>query len=114
LIHWDLSAPAEAAAHCKSSKPNVDLRPGLASDSGWRALTQVPPIEGCHRFNFRGDPNPHWNGVTDCEVLVVQPNWLLALYITAMLCRRLGEVVQPNQPFASGGSTCIRPAGLLG
>lgn len=27
------------------------------------------PVVG-HRFNFRGDANPHWNGVTDCEVLV--------------------------------------------
>jgi uncharacterized protein YndB with AHSA1/START domain len=51
----------------------------------WRALTQAPLIEEWlmqndfkpvvgHRFNFRGDPNPHWNGVTDCEVLVVEPD----------------------------------------
>jgi uncharacterized protein YndB with AHSA1/START domain len=51
----------------------------------WRALTQGPlieewlmkndfqPIVG-HRFNFRAEPNPHWNGVTDCEVLIVEPN----------------------------------------
>ena len=51
----------------------------------WRALTEGPliekwlmkndfqPIVGC-RFNFRAAPMPHWNGVTDCEVLVVQPN----------------------------------------
>ncbi len=51
----------------------------------WRALTQGPLIEGWlmkndfqpvvgHRFNFRATPMPHWNGVTDCHVLVVEPN----------------------------------------
>jgi uncharacterized protein YndB with AHSA1/START domain len=50
----------------------------------WRALTQgrlleewlmkndFKPIVG-HRFNFRAPPMPHWNGVTDCEVLIVEP-----------------------------------------
>jgi uncharacterized protein YndB with AHSA1/START domain len=51
----------------------------------WRALTQGPLIEEWlmqndfqpvvgHKFNFRMAPMPHWNGVTDCEVLVVEPN----------------------------------------
>ncbi len=51
----------------------------------WRALTQGPlikewlmendfqPVVG-HKFHFRAAPMPHWNGVTDCEVLVVEPN----------------------------------------
>ena len=50
----------------------------------WRALTQGPLIEEWlmkndfqprvgHRFNFRAEPMPHWNGVTDCEVLTVEP-----------------------------------------
>jgi uncharacterized protein YndB with AHSA1/START domain len=50
----------------------------------WRALTQgaliaewlmqtdFEPVVG-HRFTFRAEPNPHWNGVTDCEVLAVEP-----------------------------------------
>jgi len=50
----------------------------------WRALTEGPlldqwvmkndfkPVVG-HRFNFRAEPNPHWNGVTDCEVLAIEP-----------------------------------------
>jgi uncharacterized protein YndB with AHSA1/START domain len=50
----------------------------------WRALTQgrlledwlmkndFKPIVG-HRFNFRAAPMPDWNGVTDCEVLIVEP-----------------------------------------
>jgi uncharacterized protein YndB with AHSA1/START domain len=50
----------------------------------WRALTQGALIEAWlmkndfqpvvgHRFNFRMAPMPNWNGVTDCEVLVVEP-----------------------------------------
>ena len=50
----------------------------------WRALTQAPlvaewlmkndfqPIVG-HRFNFRSEPVNGWNGVTDCEVLEIEP-----------------------------------------
>src|SRR5215813_15554310 len=55
----------------------------------WRALTQGPLIEDWlmkndfqpvagHRFNFRAAPMPHWNGVVDCEVLVVEPNQRLS------------------------------------
>jgi uncharacterized protein YndB with AHSA1/START domain len=51
----------------------------------WRALTQGPLIEEWlmkndfqpvvgHRFNFRATGGPQWNGVTDCEVLVVGPH----------------------------------------
>jgi uncharacterized protein YndB with AHSA1/START domain len=51
----------------------------------WRALTQGPLLEEWlmkndfrpavgHRFNFRATPMPNWNGVIDCEVLVVEPN----------------------------------------
>jgi len=55
----------------------------------WRALTQsemiaaflmqndFQPVVG-HRFNFRHQPNPGWNGVTDCEVLAVEPPERLA------------------------------------
>lgn len=50
----------------------------------WRALTQSALIEqwlmrndfqptAGRKFNFRADPLPHWNGVVDCEVLVVEP-----------------------------------------
>src|SRR5271154_921508 len=55
----------------------------------WRALTQPHLIEEWlmkndfkpfvgHRFNLRAEPNPHWNGVVDCEVLVVEPNKALS------------------------------------
>src|SRR5437016_10861413 len=50
----------------------------------WRALTEGPLIEAWlmkndfqplvgHKFTFRAEPMPHWNGVTDCEVLAVVP-----------------------------------------
>ena len=51
----------------------------------WRALTQsalieewlmrndFEPVAG-RRFTFRADPSPHWNGVTEGEVLAVEPN----------------------------------------
>jgi len=50
----------------------------------WRALTESPllaqwlmnndfePAVG-RRFQFRADPVPNWNGVIDCEVLIVDP-----------------------------------------
>ena len=51
----------------------------------WRALTQSALIEDwlmkndfqpvvSRKFNFRADPMPGWNGVTDCQVLMVEPN----------------------------------------
>ena len=55
----------------------------------WRALTQgalieewlmksdFQPVVG-HRFKFRAEPNPHWDGIVECEVLVVEPNQRLA------------------------------------
>jgi uncharacterized protein YndB with AHSA1/START domain len=50
----------------------------------WRALTETPliaqwllkndfaPTVG-HKFQFRSEPMPQWDGVIDCEVLVVDP-----------------------------------------
>jgi uncharacterized protein YndB with AHSA1/START domain len=50
----------------------------------WRALTQGPlikewlmendfqPVVG-HGFTLRSTPMPNWNGIIDCEVLVVEP-----------------------------------------
>ena len=55
----------------------------------WRALTQphliqewlmkndFSPVVG-HRFSLRMDPQPNWNGVVDCQVLVVEPNKTLS------------------------------------
>lgn len=50
----------------------------------WRALTEsslvaqwllnndFAPTVG-HKFQFRSEPVPNWNGLIDCEVLVVEP-----------------------------------------
>jgi uncharacterized protein YndB with AHSA1/START domain len=51
----------------------------------WRALTQSPLVEQWlmkndfqavvgHKFTFRANPVPNWNGIIDGEVLVVEPN----------------------------------------
>ena len=51
----------------------------------WRALTEphliaewlmrndFQPMAG-YKFSLRMDPQPNWNGVIDCQVLVVEPN----------------------------------------
>ena len=55
----------------------------------WRALTQphlieewlmkndFEPVVG-HRFSLRMDPQPNWNGIVDCQVLVIEPNKTLS------------------------------------
>ena len=55
----------------------------------WRALTQphliaewlmqndFAPVVG-RQFTLRMDPQPNWNGVIDCQVLVVEPNKTLS------------------------------------
>lgn len=55
-----------------------------SAEKVWRALTQPHLVEEWlmkgdfkpdvgHKFTFRTAPTPHWNGVTDCEILVVEP-----------------------------------------
>jgi uncharacterized protein YndB with AHSA1/START domain len=55
----------------------------------WRALTQphlleewlmkndFKPVVG-HQFRLRMDPQPNWDGVIDCQVLIVEPNKTLS------------------------------------
>ncbi len=43
----------------------------------WLMQTDFEPVVG-KKFNFRADPQPYWNGVTDCEVLCVEPMKRLA------------------------------------
>ena len=73
----------------------------------WRALTQGPLIEEWlmkndfqpvvgHQFNFRADPMPDWNGVTDCEVLIVEPNKRLS-YTLERFGRRGGERIKDRR-----------------
>ena len=68
----------------------VERRMPHTPEKIWRALTQsalmaewlmqndFEPVVG-HRFNFRATPIPGaWNGVSDCEVLEVEPAKRLA------------------------------------
>jgi uncharacterized protein YndB with AHSA1/START domain len=67
----------------------------------WRALTEGPlmkewlmendfqPVVG-HKFTFRSTPMPQWNGIIDCEVLVVEPHQKLSYAWGAL---GLGSVV---------------------
>jgi uncharacterized protein YndB with AHSA1/START domain len=67
----------------------VEREFAFAPEKLWRALTDsslieqwlmkndFEPVVG-KRFNFRMDPMPGWNGVTDSEVLAVEPNKLLS------------------------------------
>jgi uncharacterized protein YndB with AHSA1/START domain len=55
-----------------------------APEKVWRALTEghliaewlmkndFAPVVG-RKFTFRAEPQPHWNGVVDCEVLEIEP-----------------------------------------
>ena len=43
----------------------------------WLMKNDFQPVVE-HKFNFRATPMPHWNGVTDCEVLEVEPHRQLA------------------------------------
>jgi uncharacterized protein YndB with AHSA1/START domain len=88
----------------------------------WRALTQGPLIEEWlmandfqpvvgHRFNFRADPMPHWNGVTDCEVLAVEPNERLSYSWNASgeeAAGGLKTIVTWTLTPAKGGGTHLR------
>ncbi len=67
----------------------VERRVPHSLDKVWRALTQGPLLESWlmandfqpvvgHRFTFRMPPMEGWNGVTDCEVLRVEPQRELA------------------------------------
>ena len=62
----------------------VERRMPHSLDKVWRALTQSPLLEDWlmandfeprvgHRFTFHMAPMQGWNGVTDCEVLSVEP-----------------------------------------
>jgi uncharacterized protein YndB with AHSA1/START domain len=78
----------------------------------WRALTQGPlitewlmdndlePVVG-HKFQFRAGPKPNWNGVIDCEVLVVEPDEKLSYSWSAL---GLQSVVMWTLTPTSGGT----------
>jgi uncharacterized protein YndB with AHSA1/START domain len=38
----------------------------------WLMKNDFAPVVG-RKFTFRAEPQPYWNGVTDCEVVAVEP-----------------------------------------
>jgi uncharacterized protein YndB with AHSA1/START domain len=78
----------------------------------WRALTESPllaqwllhndfePVVG-RKFQLRREPMPHWNGVIDCEVSIVEPLKELAYSWTAL---GLETVVRWTLTPADGGT----------
>ena len=98
----------------------------------WRALTEgalikewlmendFQPVVG-HKFQFRAKPMPNWNGIVDCEVLVVEPHktlsyswgslglgttvvWTLAPTEGGTLVRMEQSGFSPDQQQAYGGA----------
>jgi len=77
----------EAAAQTRSVV--VEREMPFPPEKIWRALTQPHLIEEWlmqndfkpvvdHRFSLRADPQPNWNGVIECHVLIVEPNKTLS------------------------------------
>ena len=94
----------------------------------WRALTEGPllaqwmmandflPVVG-HKFTFRGEPQPHWDGIIPCEVLAVEPtsrllfrwyDWNVELTLTptadGTTIRMEQSPFAPDQAAAYGGA----------
>jgi uncharacterized protein YndB with AHSA1/START domain len=78
----------------------------------WRALTEGALIKEwlmsndfqpivSHRFKFRSTPMPKWDGVIDCEVLIVEPNRKLSYSWNSM---GLHSVVVWTLVATSGGT----------
>jgi uncharacterized protein YndB with AHSA1/START domain len=78
----------------------------------WRALTQGPlikewlmdndfqPVAG-HKFKLRSTPVQGWDGIIDCEVVVVEPNKKLSYTWTTM---GLATVVVFTLAASNGGT----------
>lgn len=81
----------------------------------WRALTEgqlmeqwlmkndFQPVAG-HQFSFRSTPVPNWNGIIDCEVLVVEPHARLSYSWGSMgMVSIVTWILTPNE-----GGTLLR------
>lgn len=86
-----------------------------APEKIWRALTQAPlikewlldndfePVVG-HRFKFHSPPMPKWDGLIDCEVVVVEPNKKLSYSWSALGLESLVVLTL----VATSGGTLVR------
>jgi uncharacterized protein YndB with AHSA1/START domain len=85
-----------------------------SQDKVWRALTQGALLEDWlmkndfraevgHKFRFRADPNPHWDGIVEGEVLEVEPQTLLSYRWDTTGAGGLRTVVRWTLTPAKGG-----------
>ena len=91
IFRWAKPSSSRICPSCLSlAGQSKELRPHKAAifphppEKLWRALTESPllaqwmmnndfePVVG-RKFQFRAEPMPNWNGVVDCEVLIVDP-----------------------------------------
>jgi uncharacterized protein YndB with AHSA1/START domain len=81
----------------------------------WRALTQTALLEDWlmkndftptlgAKFTFRTQPMPHWNGVVECEVLVVEPHQRLSYSWNAAGGKNLRTTVTWTLAAVPGGT----------
>ena len=56
----------------------------------WLLKSDFQPVVG-HKFTFRGEPTPHWDGIIPAEVLAIEPptrlayrwyDWVVTLTLT--------------------------------
>ena len=135
----ELQQHAQREHHAQSTTLSVVLERLMPypAHKVWRALTEVPlldawllhsdfqPIAG-HRFQFHAPAMPGWNGLIDCEVLIVEPHqrlaytwnvsqatnglktrvtWTLSSVETGTLVRMEQSGFRVNQPRARGGAS---------
>lgn len=91
----------------------------------WRALTDpkalaawlmpndFAPVVG-HRFTFRASPQPWFDGVVRCEVLVVEPPRQLCYSWQGGPMRSPTTVTWTLEPVPEGTRVCLMHAGFTG
>ena len=132
-----LEAPQDAAVETATKSVIFERLMPYPAHKVWRALTEVPlldawllqsdfqPVAG-HRFQFKAPVNPGWNGIVDCEVLIVEPyerlaytwnvsqatnglktrvTWTLTSVETGTLVRMEQSGFRVNQSRARGGAS---------
>jgi uncharacterized protein YndB with AHSA1/START domain len=83
----------------------------------WLMKNDFQPVVG-HKFTFRGEPLPHWDGIIPCEVLAVEPptrvvfrwySWEVSLTLTptdgGTHLRMEQSPFGPDDTAALGGAT---------